>query len=116
VILVGEVRDRNARIAVQSALTGHLVMSSLHATGELGALSPARHGTSCSSWRRRSSAWWPSAVRKICDAHDLLAHQPGAAVVPPLVEASTFHFVRWHRLYLPGTGLPRLARRYEVLR
>jgi type IV pilus assembly protein PilB len=33
VILVGEVRDaETARIAVQSALTGHLVLSSLHAT------------------------------------------------------------------------------------
>jgi len=33
VILVGEIRDEEtARIAVQSALTGHLVMSSLHAT------------------------------------------------------------------------------------
>ena len=33
VILVGEIRDEEtARIAVQSALTGHVVMSSLHAT------------------------------------------------------------------------------------
>ena len=33
VILVGEIRDvETARIAVQSALTGHLVLSSLHAT------------------------------------------------------------------------------------
>jgi type IV pilus assembly protein PilB len=39
VILVGEVRDQEtARIAVQSALTGHLVMSSLHATDASSAL------------------------------------------------------------------------------
>lgn len=39
VILVGEVRDaETARIAVQSALTGHLVMSSLHATDSAAAL------------------------------------------------------------------------------
>jgi type IV pilus assembly protein PilB len=39
VILVGEIRDREtAEIAVQSALTGHLVLSSLHATDAVGAL------------------------------------------------------------------------------
>ena len=39
VILVGEIRDvETARIAVQSALTGHLVLSSLHATEAVSAL------------------------------------------------------------------------------
>jgi type IV pilus assembly protein PilB len=39
VILVGEIRDvETARIAVQSALTGHLVLSSLHATDAVAAL------------------------------------------------------------------------------
>jgi type IV pilus assembly protein PilB len=39
VILVGEIRDEEtARIAVQSALTGHMVMSSLHATDASSAL------------------------------------------------------------------------------
>jgi type IV pilus assembly protein PilB len=39
VILVGEIRDvETARIAVQSALTGHLVLSSLHATDATAAL------------------------------------------------------------------------------
>jgi type IV pilus assembly protein PilB len=39
VILVGEVRDaETARIAVQSALTGHFVLSSLHATDATSAL------------------------------------------------------------------------------
>jgi type IV pilus assembly protein PilB len=39
VILVGEVRDaETARIAVQSALTGHLVLSSLHATDTAAAV------------------------------------------------------------------------------
>jgi type IV pilus assembly protein PilB len=38
-ILVGEMRDvETARIAVQSALTGHLVLSSLHATDAVSAL------------------------------------------------------------------------------
>ena len=39
VILVGEIRDvETARIAVQSALTGHFVLSSLHATDTVSAL------------------------------------------------------------------------------
>lgn len=39
IILVGEVRDADtARIAVQSALTGHFVLSSLHATDSVSAL------------------------------------------------------------------------------
>jgi type IV pilus assembly protein PilB len=39
VILVGEIRDvETARVAVQSALTGHFVLSSLHATDSVSAL------------------------------------------------------------------------------
>jgi type IV pilus assembly protein PilB len=39
VILVGEIRDvETARIAIQSALTGHFVLSSLHATNAAAAL------------------------------------------------------------------------------
>ncbi|MCA1710638.1 MAG: GspE/PulE family protein [Actinobacteria bacterium] len=39
IILVGEIRDtETARIAVQSALTGHFVLSSLHATDAVSAL------------------------------------------------------------------------------
>jgi type II secretory ATPase GspE/PulE/Tfp pilus assembly ATPase PilB-like protein len=39
VILVGEIRDsETARIAVQSALTGHLVLSSVHANDTVGVL------------------------------------------------------------------------------
>ena len=38
-ILVGEIRDvETARVAVQSALTGHFVLSSLHATDSVSAL------------------------------------------------------------------------------
>jgi type IV pilus assembly protein PilB len=39
IILVGEIRDvETARIAVQAALTGHLVLTSLHATDAVSAL------------------------------------------------------------------------------
>ena len=39
VILVGEIRDsETARIAIQSALTGHLVLSSIHANDAVGVL------------------------------------------------------------------------------
>ncbi len=39
VILVGEIRDRDtAETAVQAALTGHLVLSSIHATDAIGVL------------------------------------------------------------------------------
>ncbi|HVH64746.1 MAG TPA: GspE/PulE family protein [Candidatus Acidoferrum sp.] len=38
-VLVGEIRDKEtAEISVQSALTGHLVLSSLHATDAIGAM------------------------------------------------------------------------------
>ena len=45
-ILVGEIRDvETARIAVQAALTGHFVMSSLHATDATSRAAPLpRHG------------------------------------------------------------------------
>jgi type II secretory ATPase GspE/PulE/Tfp pilus assembly ATPase PilB-like protein len=40
VILVGEIRDaETARIAVEAALTGHLVLSSIHANSSAGAVS-----------------------------------------------------------------------------
>lgn len=39
VVLVGEMRDREtAEIAVQASMTGHLVLSSMHATGAVSAL------------------------------------------------------------------------------
>lgn len=39
IILVGETRDaETARISVQAALTGHLVLSSIHATDSIGAI------------------------------------------------------------------------------
>jgi general secretion pathway protein E len=43
VILVGEIRDREtAEIAVRAALTGHLVLSTLHTNGAAGAITRLR--------------------------------------------------------------------------
>ena len=40
VIMVGEIRDREtAQIAVESAMTGHLVLSTLHTNTAIGAIS-----------------------------------------------------------------------------
>ena len=63
IIMIGEMRDlETARIAIQSALTGHLVLSTLHTNNAVVA-SPA-----CSTWAwritcspRPSTASWPSA-------------------------------------------------------
>ena len=59
-ILVGEIRDvETARIAVQAALTGHFVISSLHATDSVSALHRLHgHGhRAVPRSRRRCSAW-----------------------------------------------------------
>ena len=69
VILVGEIRDvETARIAVQSALTGHLVLSSLHATDATAALHRFLDMGIERSWCRRrwSGVVAQRLVRRIC--------------------------------------------------
>ena len=65
VIMVGEIRDREtAQIAVESALTGHLVLSTLHTTTHRPPSRASwRWASSPSWWPRRSSASWPSGWR-----------------------------------------------------
>jgi len=50
VVLVGEIRDQEtAKIAVQAALTGHLVFSTLHTNDAVGALARLKDlGCRCS--------------------------------------------------------------------
>ena len=77
-ILVGEIRDvETARIAVQAALTGHFVMSSLHATdASVGAAPLPRHGHRAvparvvAARRRRPAARAPQlpALRRVVHA------------------------------------------------
>jgi hypothetical protein len=58
VIMVGEIRDaETAEIAIQSALTGHLVFSTLHTNDAAGAIAASsRWASRAISSRRRSSA------------------------------------------------------------
>jgi type II secretory ATPase GspE/PulE/Tfp pilus assembly ATPase PilB-like protein len=58
VVLVGEVRDREtAAVAAQAALTGHLVLATLHTLDAAGAVARlADVGWSRSAWRRRCAA------------------------------------------------------------
>jgi type II secretory ATPase GspE/PulE/Tfp pilus assembly ATPase PilB-like protein len=45
VLVIGEIRDdETARLALRAALTGHLVISTLHAGSCRGCLTPADHG------------------------------------------------------------------------
>jgi type IV pilus assembly protein PilB len=45
VIMVGEIRDKEtAELAVQAALTGHLVFSTIHTNSAAGILPALRHG------------------------------------------------------------------------
>ncbi|MCK7479009.1 MAG: Flp pilus assembly complex ATPase component TadA [Candidatus Moduliflexus flocculans] len=62
-IMVGEIRDaETAQIAVQSALTGHLVFTTVHANNVFDVLGRfAAHGRrTCTTSSRRSTACWRS--------------------------------------------------------
>ena len=69
IVMVGEIRDREtAQIAVESALTGHLVLSTLHTNDAPGALSPP-HGDGHRALPhvlRRRLPCWPSASPAAC--------------------------------------------------
>ena len=46
VIMVGEIRDKEtAQLAIQAALTGHLVLSTLHTNSAIGCATSSRHGS-----------------------------------------------------------------------
>ena len=70
--MVGEIRDREtALMAVESALTGHLVLSTLHTNDAPGALSRLRRWASSPFSRRVPSTvswlsgWFGSFVRPL---------------------------------------------------
>jgi type II secretory ATPase GspE/PulE/Tfp pilus assembly ATPase PilB-like protein len=87
IILVGEIRDQEtARIAVQAALTGHLVFSTLHTNDAVGSISRLKD-FGLPAFAINSSLLCVLAqrlVRKICsqciapeDDASMLAHVPG---------------------------------------
>ena len=73
VIMVGEIRDaETAEIAIQAALTGHLVFSTLHTNDAAGRrLAPARHGRRALPARVRAaracwrSGWCAASCREV---------------------------------------------------
>ena len=120
-ILVGEIRDvETARIAVQAALTGHFVMSSLHATDATSALCTGSWtwGSSRSSSCPRCSA---SSASGSC-----AGSAPTAGPYEPTVDELAFYEEiggtekqrssgRGLQL-LPNTGYFERVGVYEVLR
>jgi type IV pilus assembly protein PilB len=82
VIMVGEIRDpETARIAVQAALTGHLVLSTLHTNDAAGAVSRL-HNLSVESYLLSASLEGVLAQRL---ARRICPHCRGDVPVPPHV-------------------------------
>jgi type IV pilus assembly protein PilB len=121
VILVGEIRDEEtARIAVQSALTGHMVMSSFHATDATSALyrlidmgiEPFLLSSSL------VGVVGQRLVRRTCEAC-VGEYQPSEQELEWYARfggASKEHFVRGHGCnFCSGTGFRDRVGVYEVL-
>ncbi|MDR5651969.1 GspE/PulE family protein [Ruixingdingia sedimenti] len=98
VILVGEIRDQEtAKVAAQAALTGHLVLSSLHANGTLGAVTRLRD-LGLDDYLIASTLRGVLAqrlVRRLCPAC--------ARAEPPAAELA-------HRLTAAGIPVPAMVR------
>ena len=94
--MVGEIRDSLAQIAIESALTGHLVMTTLHANGAPPAARLIDMGIEPFLVTSSVGAWWPSGssavrvqvpvklTRRLAEAGDsprgFTAFEPGACV------------------------------------
>ena len=79
IVLIGEIRDHEtAQIAVEAALTGHLVLSTLHTNDAPSARSPGspRWASSRSSSARRWTACWPSGWPAGCARKCKEAYKP----------------------------------------
>ena len=100
-ILVGEIRDKEtAEISVQSALTGHFVLSSLHATDAVGAIYRFLE-MGIESFMVTSAVSGVLAqrlVRRICP-------ECATAYEPPPEEREFYHLVGGHgSVFQRGTG------------
>ena len=98
VIMVGEIRDREtAEIAVQSALTGHLVLSTLHTNSALGAL-PRLRDMGLESYLLGAAISGLAAqrlLRRLCEA----CRRP---IEPGEAEAAGVEDYRGAQFYAPG--------------
>ncbi|WP_231113151.1 GspE/PulE family protein [Pandoraea pnomenusa] len=99
-ILVGEIRDgETATIAVQAALTGHLVLSSLHANSAFGVLERLLHmgldPVSVTEALRAIVA--QRLVRRVCEACAVHDAPPRDATAAMRLDAASIRHGRWRR-------------------
>jgi type IV pilus assembly protein PilB len=119
VILVGEIRDEEtARIAIQAALTGHLVLSTLHTNDAVGAI-PRLFDFGCPPFAIAGSLLAVVAqrlARRVCE---------GCAKPAPVSQIMGSRFgIRADERLVEGSGCPRCAGTgykgrvglYEILR
>ncbi len=106
IIMVGEIRDQEtAEIAVHSALTGHLVLSTLHTNDAAGAL-PRLLDMGVEGYLAASTLNLVLAqrlVRKICSVC-IKEYTPDAALMGKLV--NELHIDSAHQKFYRGAGCP----------
>jgi type IV pilus assembly protein PilB len=122
VILVGEVRDADtARIAVQSALTGHLVLSSLHGTDSVAALHRMLD-MGIESFLIASAVVGivgQRLLRRICGACKEVYQPPPEEIAMYVAEGGTAKSQYWHGAgcaFCAGTGYRDRIGVYELLK
>jgi type IV pilus assembly protein PilB len=105
VVFVGEIRDEEtARIAIQAALTGHLVLSSLHTNDAAGAV-PRLRDFGCAPFAINGALLGVVAqrlVRKVC----VDCSKP---CEPDKLLLARFHADNTDGTYVKGAGCPRCA-------
>lgn len=99
-IMVGEIRDREtAEIAVQSALTGHLVLSTVHANSVFDVFGRFTHmGLDPYAFASALNGVWAQRLIRINCPHCRLPYQPSAAELArsklSFTEVEKFTFMR----------------------
>jgi general secretion pathway protein E len=103
VVMVGEMRDpETAEIAIQAALTGHLVLSTLHTNDALGAI-PRLLDFGVPEYLLAATLEGVLAqrlVRRVCE-HCREEHRPGEAALARLAQGAT---VPGSTVFVHGTG------------
>jgi type II secretory ATPase GspE/PulE/Tfp pilus assembly ATPase PilB-like protein len=105
VVFIGEIRDEEtARIGVQAALTGHLVLSSLHTNDAPGAV-PRLRDLGCPAFAINAALLCVVAqrlVRRVCA-------DCAAACVPDALTLARFGVSGEHAGWVRGSGCARCA-------